>query len=94
MKFSEDFWVSAQNSHDFLKVSHWLEYSIFEHCCELVLNTCQKNCDVQRVQFQLLSQILIKTELVKSVNELRVTYHSKNTGFDLHLYKITSFFSR
>ncbi len=94
MIFSEDFWVSAQKCHDLFKAPHWLEHSVFEHCCELVLDTRQKDCDVQWVQFQLLSQIMLEFELVQPVEELSLVNDFQDAGFDLNSCKITSLFSR
>ncbi len=81
---SEDLWVPGQEGHDFFKASDWLKYCVFEDSCELVFDAGEKDSYVKRVEFQLLSQVLVKAEAVEPLKELTVIQDFKDSSFDLN----------
>ncbi len=59
-----------------------------------MLDAGEKHCDVQGVQFQLLSEIVFEFELFEPVDELSLVDDFEDAGFDLNWCKITSLLSR
>ena len=72
---------------------HSLEYSVFEHCGELLLDFSYQNYDVKGVQLQILPDVHLEIEFI-NVHQLTIVQPLQYSRLNLHKTTPTSFFYR
>jgi hypothetical protein len=79
---SEAFWISHDDGYGFIEVFDSFEYLVFEHGGEFVLYGSQQCHQIERIDFEISSEVCIEFHILH-VQNFKISHAAEDSGFDL-----------